>query len=128
MTNRKPRPVSVALRRTRRWTAGVLLGSTLAAGGLGVHLADAYAATRTQSVVAAADASATPTSSATTASSTPTTTGSTATSSAASATGSSSATASTTTGSASSGSSTPSSTKALGGSSSSAGMTTTRGS
>jgi hypothetical protein len=32
-----------ALTTTRRWSAGVLLAMTLAAGGLGVRLADAYA-------------------------------------------------------------------------------------
>lgn len=40
MTTRRSNP---ALTATRRWTAGVLLATTLAAGGLGVHLADAYA-------------------------------------------------------------------------------------
>ena len=34
-----------ALSTTRRWTAGALLASTLAVGGIGLHLADAYAAT-----------------------------------------------------------------------------------
>ena len=32
-----------AMTATRRWTAGVLLATTLAVGGLGVHLADTYA-------------------------------------------------------------------------------------
>ena len=73
MTSRNPRPVNVALRRTRRWTAGVLLTSTLAAGGLGLHLADAYAASKTDAAVAAGAAATTSTSSATGSSSTPTT-------------------------------------------------------
>ena len=42
-----------ALSTTRRWTAGVLLASTLAVGGLGLHLADSYAATSSSTVVAA---------------------------------------------------------------------------
>jgi len=37
------RPTNRAMTTTRRWTAGVLLATTLAVGGLGVHHADAYA-------------------------------------------------------------------------------------
>ena len=46
MTSRR---TNRALSTTRRWTAGVLLATTLAAGGLGLHLADAYASTSTTS-------------------------------------------------------------------------------
>lgn len=42
-----------ALSATRRWTAGALLASTLAVGGLGLHLADAYATVQSGTVVAA---------------------------------------------------------------------------
>ena len=42
MTSRR---TNRALSTTRRWTAGVLLAPTLAAGGLGLHLVDAYAST-----------------------------------------------------------------------------------
>ncbi len=50
MTTRR---TNQALSTTRRWTAGALLASTLAVGGLGLHLADAYAATQSGTVVAA---------------------------------------------------------------------------
>ena len=49
MMTRRQNPV---LSTTRRWTAGVLLASTLAVGGLGLHLADSYAATSSSTVVA----------------------------------------------------------------------------
>ena len=39
-----------ALSTTRRWTAGVLLATTLTAGGLGLHLADAYASNQSATV------------------------------------------------------------------------------
>src|SRR4051794_28299709 len=102
-TRRKNRAIST----TRRWTAGALLASTLAVGGLGLHLADAYAATQSGTVIAVAAAS--PTTTATTAttatpSTTPTTPSSTSTTS-----------------------STSSSTS-LGSSSSTTGSTTTKGS
>ncbi|MGB8383648.1 MAG: FAD:protein FMN transferase, partial [Dermatophilaceae bacterium] len=112
MTSRTPHPVNVALRRTRRWTAGVLLTSTLAAGGLGLHLADANAANKTDAAVAAGAAATTMTSSATGSSSTPTT--SPATTSSTATANPSSTTSSTTTGSSSSGSSASSPTKSLG--------------
>jgi len=41
-----------ALSTTRRWTAGVLLATTLTAGGLGLHLADAYASSQSGTVAA----------------------------------------------------------------------------
>lgn len=46
-----PRP-NRALETTRRWTAGAMLASTLAAGGIGAHLAWAYASTGTSSTAA----------------------------------------------------------------------------
>ena len=51
MTSRR---TNRALSTTRRWTAGVLLATTLAAGGLGLHLADAYASTGTTTSASAA--------------------------------------------------------------------------
>ena len=39
-----------ALVTTRRWTAGVLLAGALTAGGVGVHLAQSYAAPTTVAV------------------------------------------------------------------------------
>ena len=50
-----------ALSTTRRWTAGVLLASTLAVGGLGLHLADSYAASVSSTVVASGSAAPTTT-------------------------------------------------------------------
>ncbi len=47
MTSRR---ANRALSTTRRWTAGVLLATTLTAGGLGLHLADAYASSQTGTV------------------------------------------------------------------------------
>ena len=47
MTSRR---TNRALSTTRRWTAGVLLAMTLTAGGLGLHLADAYASSQTGTV------------------------------------------------------------------------------
>ncbi len=49
MTSRR---TNRALSTTRRWTAGVLLATTLTAGGLGLHLADAYASSQTGTVAA----------------------------------------------------------------------------
>ncbi len=58
-----------AISTTRRWTAGALLASTLAVGGLGLHLADAYAATpSTTAPTATATPSTTTTTSSTTSS------------------------------------------------------------
>lgn len=56
MTARRTNP---ALRATRRWTAGALLTATMAVGGLGLHLADSYAASST--VVASTTATPSPT-------------------------------------------------------------------
>ena len=55
------RPSNRALSTTRRWTAGVLLASTLAVGGLGLHLADSYAASVSSTVVASGSAAPTTT-------------------------------------------------------------------
>lgn len=59
-----------ALSTTRRWTAGVLLATTLAAGGLGLHLADAYASNQSATVAASSTTGSGTTSSSDTSSST----------------------------------------------------------
>ncbi len=66
MTSRR---ANRALSTTRRWTAGVLLATTLTAGGLGIHLADAYAGSQS-GTVAVSTASGTGTSSTTSSSDT----------------------------------------------------------